>query len=79
MKESATEKQLEFISSLAIDCNFTLAQRKAWISDEINRSITVISELTKMEASQCINRLISIKESLQSRARNPNRREEDEN
>ena len=63
MSEPATEKQLDYISTLAVDCNFTLAQRLAYIRRLTHRdSLTCLSDLSKFEASQIINGMKAIKE-----------------
>ena len=63
MSVPANEKQLDFLSSLAIDCNFTLAQRRAFMQRVLKYEIESINDLSKWEASKCIQELIKLKES----------------
>jgi hypothetical protein len=58
-----TEKQLDYIATLAIDCNFSLAQRKAFIEKRVDRTLEIWSDISRNEASKIIGELIELKES----------------
>lgn len=67
----ATEKQLDYIAMLAIDCNFSLAQRKAFIEKRVDRTLELWSDISRNEASAIIGELIELKESLLNRSKKP--------
>lgn len=58
--QPATEKQVDYLSLLFVDCNMTLAQRKGWL--ELRFDKTLLDSLTKGEASKAIAELIELKE-----------------
>ena len=60
----ATEKQIEFIESLAVDCSFNRRQRNDYISTHIGREIKFLDELTTKEASFAIDLLKSKRSNL---------------
>ena len=60
----ASKAQINYIECLLIDVGIGINRmsRNRFISDEINREISYLDELTITEASQVINRLKRIKD-----------------
>lgn len=62
----ATEPQVSYIETLAIDLGMERSRRNKWISSFLNREVLFVDELTKAEASRVITRMKEMKESAAS-------------
>lgn len=60
--ETPTQKQIEYLEILFIDCGFSRENRNAWLSANTGRDIKYLDQLTKEEASKFISELKEIKE-----------------
>jgi hypothetical protein len=58
----ATEKQIDYMSILFIDCGFTLKARKEFLKHRFGRDIAFLDDLSRFEASQVIEELRDQKE-----------------
>jgi hypothetical protein len=58
----ATEPQVSYIETLAIDLGLERSRRNAWLSDFLGRPIRFVDDLTKQEAMRVIRRMIEMKE-----------------
>ncbi len=57
----ATEPQVSYIETLAIDLGMERTRRNKWISLFLNREILFVDELSKSEAMRVISRMIEMK------------------
>lgn len=58
----ATESQVSYIETLAIDLGMERSRRNKWLCSFLNREIRFVDELSKTEASRVISRMIEMKE-----------------
>lgn len=58
----ASEAQTEHLSSLFVDCGFTLHTRKEFLKKRFGREIVFLDQLTKSEASKTIDELKDLKD-----------------
>ena len=59
----ATNAQILYIDQLSIDLQFSRVQRNAHVSDMVGHKIIYLDDLTKQEASTCIETFKAWKES----------------
>ncbi len=72
MSIEATAAQTNYLEILFGDLGFTRAQRNAWLTREVGRTVGYVDELTITEASALIGQLKAMKDE-----RKPDPREDD--
>lgn len=73
MPRSATQGQIDYLTTLFVDCGFTLLERKAFLQKRFERQIRFLDQLDVQEASEAIKELKLQKENNVYLPERPNR------